>query len=99
MLAGSSTERIIVASISTATPRPTPNCCMPTSRIRAKVPKTPTMMAAALVICPASSCQPDSYRHRLVISVPLVIDFLDPVQQQHVVVHGKAEQDGEQEQG
>ena len=58
MLAGSSTDRMIVASMSTATPRPRPNSWPSTFRPRAKVPKTPTMMAAALVICPAVSLIP-----------------------------------------
>ena len=51
--AGSSTERMTVASMSTATPRPSPNCFIPMSDASAKLPKTPTMIAAALVICPA----------------------------------------------
>ena len=49
---------MIVASISTATPNPTPNCCSPTSRPKAKAPNTPTMMAAALVMVPAVALIP-----------------------------------------
>ena len=39
IVAGSSTERMIVASMSTATPKPKPDCCPFMSRPRAKVPK------------------------------------------------------------
>ena len=55
MLAGRSTYRMTVASMRTATPRPRPNCWRPMICPVAKAPKTATMMAAALVICPAVS--------------------------------------------
>ena len=40
--------------------------------------------------------QPDSLGHGRVISVALIVGLFDPVQQQHVVVHGEAEQDGKE---
>lgn len=41
--------------------------------------------------------QPDTLGHRLIGRESVVVPFLDAVQQEHVVVHGQAEQDGEEE--
>ena len=53
MLAGSRITRITVASMNTATAKPSPNCWRPSTRLVAKAANTATMIAAALVICPA----------------------------------------------
>ena len=53
MVAGTSTARITVASISTATERPNPICCIMIMLSVANSPKTATMMIAALVTVPA----------------------------------------------
>ena len=53
MLAGSSRLRMMVASTSTATARPSPSCRMITSWSVTNTAKTATMIAAALVIVPA----------------------------------------------
>src|SRR6185503_15802282 len=51
--AGSSTARTSVASISTATPSPTPSSLKKTSDSVANTPKTAIMTTAALVTTPA----------------------------------------------
>jgi hypothetical protein len=51
--AGSSTARTMVASISTAVARPTPNCFSITTDSVAKIEKTKTITIAALVTTPA----------------------------------------------
>lgn len=53
MTAGSSTPRMIVASISTAAARPTPICFMDCIDSVPKIANTATMITAALVTTPA----------------------------------------------
>ena len=55
---GSSTARTTVASISTATARPTPSCLNSSSDNVPKMLNTPTMTAAALVTTPADDVTP-----------------------------------------
>ncbi len=50
IVAGTRTDRTMVASSATATAGPKPICCNATSDAAAKPPKTATMMAAAPVI-------------------------------------------------
>ena len=58
MLAGRSTARTIVASISTAAARPTPACLISSDESVPKIEKTPTMTRAALVTTPAVTVIP-----------------------------------------
>ena len=51
-MAGSSTLRTIVASMSTAVASPNPSCLMTTSSSVTNTLKTTTMIAAALVMVP-----------------------------------------------
>src|SRR5256714_1181562 len=53
IVAGSSTPRMIVASIRMATARPTPICLSSSELSVAKIPNTPTITTAALVTVPA----------------------------------------------
>ena len=95
--AGSSTARMIVASISTATARPKPICFTSISLSVANSPKTATMMIAALVTVPAVRviALPD----RVLRRSPGVVELLHPAEDEDVVVHRQAEQDHEQEEG
>ena len=58
MVAGSRTARMIVASISTASARPTPICLNSSIRRVAKIPKTATITIAALVTTEAVLAMP-----------------------------------------
>ncbi len=50
MLAGTSTQRMIVASMRSATPTPNPTCCVSARSPLANPAKTTMMMSAAPVI-------------------------------------------------
>ncbi len=63
--AGTRTERTIVASISTATPRPNPISCRNTSRPEANPPNTATMISAAPVMMPPVVRRPNDTAPRL----------------------------------
>src|SRR5262249_5725961 len=97
--AGSSTARTIVASSSTATARPTPICLMSSVDSVAKMENTATITNAALVTVPAVVRIPCStgLSVRLVRRHAAVDELLDPADDEHVVVHRKPEQHGEQE--
>ena len=56
--AGSSTARMIVASISTAAARPTPACLISSDESVPKSEKTATITSAALVTTPAVTVIP-----------------------------------------
>ena len=65
MLAGTSTQRTIEASIAIATASPTPNCLTITSASRMKLPNTHTMISAAEVITRALTARPSTTASRL----------------------------------
>ncbi len=96
IVAGSSTPRMIVASISTATARPTPICLMSSVLRQAKIANTATITAAAAVTVLAVEAMPR--RHGLLGGGTAIDELLDPADDEHVVVHREAEQDHEQEQ-
>ncbi len=58
--AGTSRQRTTVASIATATARPTPNCLTVGSPLRTKLAKTATMIIAAEVITRAVPARPST---------------------------------------
>ena len=93
MNAGTSTIRMRVASSSTATARPKPRNCIIRTRAKAKAPNTRIMMSAAEVITDAVRRQP--LHRRLGVLAGAVVRLLDPAQQEHLVVHAQAEDDGE----
>ena len=85
MLAGKSTDRMIVASIRTATPRPSPNCWRP--MIRAHGESAKDRYHDGRRARDLSGRNLDSLRDRVLVAVTLVICLLDPAQQEHVIVH------------
>ena len=95
MLAGTRTERTIVASIKTATASPKPTCWSITSRPAANPPKTATMIRAAPVMIRAVDWRPTATDSLL--RFVCVVVLLDPAEQEDVVVHAQAEQDREEE--
>ena len=96
IVAGSSTPRMIVASISTATARPTPICLMSSVESVAKIANTATITSAALVTVLAVVRMPRSTASS--VDRPPIDELLDPADDEHVVVHREAEQHREQEQ-
>lgn len=56
--AGTSNSRTTVASSRIAKARPKPNCLSSRTRAKSRLPKTITMMAAAVVICTAVRARP-----------------------------------------
>ena len=103
MVAGSTTERMIVASISSATATPKPICWNMISSPLAKPANTATMISAAPVMIRAVEATPKTTACVVGSSSPgrpgreLVVALLDPAEQEDLVVHREAEQDGEQE--
>ena len=95
MLAGTRIERTIVASISTATPAPKPISWNITRSPAAKPANTATMISAAPVISRPVERTPKHDGLRVVVG--LVVALADAAQQEDVVVHREAEEDGEQE--
>ena len=95
MLAGTRTDRMIVASIRMATARPKPNCWNITSSPGAKPANTATMMSAAPVMMPAVDAH--AVGDRFGVVARLVEALLDPAEQEDVVVHREPEEDGEHE--
>ena len=83
MDAGSRIDLMIVASTRTATASQ-PHLFQLDLPPQSKAPKTPTMIAAALVICPAVTLMPWETTPRC--SAP-VVELLDPVEHQHMGVH------------
>ena len=65
IVAGTSTSRTSVASSAIATARPTPISLICGTPVRAKMPKTTTMISAALVITFALACRPSATARRL----------------------------------
>ena len=96
MAAGSSTLRITVASISTATASPTPACLRSSEASVPNRAKTHTMTSGGGGDDAGGTAQrlPDRLPGRLAAGHRL----LDAAEDEHVVVHGQAEQDHEQEQ-
>ncbi len=90
-----STERMIVASISSATATPKPICWNITSSPGAKPAKTATMISAAPVMMPRG--RGDAERDRLGGVAGLVVALADPAEQEDLVVHREAEQHREEE--
>jgi uncharacterized membrane protein HdeD (DUF308 family) len=73
MVAGRSTARTIVASIRTATERPTPACLSSISESPTKTPNTPIITTAALVTVPAVALIPWDTASSVDIAAALVI--------------------------
>ena len=94
--AGSITPRMIVASIRTATARPSPSSLKSRKLSVTKTRKTPTITAAALVTVPAVVAMPCCTASSVLM--PAVVELPDAGQDEHVVVHREPEQDHEQEQ-
>ena len=86
---GTSSTRMMVASMATAMAMPTPMLLMVMISARANAAKTTTMISAAPVMTPAVSRQALGHR-RGVVAGPAV-GLLDARQQQHLVVHGQPE--------
>ena len=95
MLAGTSTQRTMVASTSRATATPKPICWNMTRSPAAKPPKTAMMISAAPVMSRAVEPTPNAIERRGVAGLPVAL--LDPAEQEHLVVHREAEEDREQE--
>ena len=87
---------MIVASISTASARPTPICLNSSIRRVAKIPNTATMTIAALVTTEA--VLRDAVGDGLLGAHAAIVTLADAAEDEHVVVHRQPEQDHEQEQ-
>src|SRR4029453_1182814 len=95
MVAGTSSMRISVASSRTATARPKPNILRTRLSSTMNEPNTTTMMAAAARRAGASQ----SAGHGLDGIVGSDVLRPHPGEQEHLVVHRQAEDDGEQDHG
>ena len=96
MTAGTKRQRTIVASIAIAAASPMPNCLMTASSVSTKLEKTHTMISAADVITRPVEARPSTTAR--VGSFGLLVVLLDLCHQEHLVVHGQAEEDREHEQ-
>jgi hypothetical protein len=83
MLAGSRTARTIVASMRTASARPTPISLKSMELSVARIENTPIITVAALVTMP---CRPDPVRDRLVAAHAAVVALSDAAEDEHVVI-------------
>ncbi len=92
IIAGTSTIRTTLASISTATAMPTASILIVGSESRTKLEKTTTMIAAAVVITRAVPPIPIATRDARRRSAP---GLVHPRQQEHLVVHRQPEHDRE----
>ena len=89
IVAGTSSARTIVASMTTATASPTPIIWMKLMPLVAKAPTTTTKSSAALVMMRPVRCSP---RETASVVVPGAVPLLaDAAQQEHLVVHREAE--------
>src|ERR1043166_980229 len=79
---GRITERMIVASISSATPTPKPICWKAIRSPFAKPAKTATMISAAPVMIRAVEATPHDRAGGV---AGLVVALLDPAEQEHLV--------------
>ena len=95
IVAGTSTMRTMVASISTAIARPRPNSLSWRSSPRAKAANTQNMISAAAVMTRAVAARPSATA--VALSLRAVVLLLDAREEEHLVVHRQAEHDGEQE--
>ncbi len=95
MAAGSRTPRTCVASIKTATARPTPSCLKISSDRGAKIANTETITTAALVTTPRGALV--AVRHCLFVGAAAVEGLADAREDEHAVVLRQAEQNHEQE--